>query len=133
MRILCYRDLKVWQRAMDLAVESHRITRRLPSSERFALANQIRRSAMSVPANIAEGHSRHHRDDFLRFLSIARGSLAELESHLLIAAHLGYIEGVDLAPLITKASEVSRMLAGLVRALRRSRRGEGRAARKARP
>src|SRR5262249_50090727 len=79
-----YRDLKVWQRALDMTVECYRLSRTLPGSEVYGLSSQIRRASVSVPANIAEGHGRKHLGDYLHHPSVARGSLMELETHLVI-------------------------------------------------
>jgi four helix bundle protein len=111
------RDLMVWKKALDLAVASYDIARRLPTEERFALASQIRRSADSVPANIAEGSGRVQRREFARFLRIARGSLKELETHVEIARRVGYVDAADCAPALRLADEVSRMLTALRRSL----------------
>ena len=75
-----YRDLKVWQESMDLTPEVYRLQRKLPKEETYGLGDQIRRAAVSIPANIAEGHARQHTKEFLQYLAIARGSLAELET-----------------------------------------------------
>jgi len=77
MTIRSYRDLKVWQKAMDLAVDCYRLSRRLPRSEMYGLSSQMQRSAASIPANIAEGHGREHLGDYLHHLSMANGSLME--------------------------------------------------------
>ena len=82
MAIRHYRDLEVWQRAMDLVEQVYRIAKTLPAEERYGLTSQIQRAAVSIPANVAEGHGRTHRGDYLHHLSIARGSLAELETQL---------------------------------------------------
>jgi four helix bundle protein len=91
MMIETYRDLKVWQKAMDLVVEIYQITKKFPKEELFPLTSQIQRAVTSVPTNIAEGHGRLHRPEYIRFLSIAMGSLMETETHLHIAIRLGYI------------------------------------------
>ena len=119
MRIRSYRDLDVWRKAVDLTVECYRLTRSLPRDERFGLSAQIRRAAISVAANIAEGHGRTHRGDYLRHLSIAHGSLTELETHLLIATRLQYVDCSATACASQLSSDVSRMLARLKAALRR--------------
>ena len=85
-----YRDLQVWQRSMKLVVVVYRLTEHFPKSEAYGLTNQIRRAAVSIPSNIAEGHARTNRE-FGRFLRIARGSMAELETQLEIAMHLEYL------------------------------------------
>jgi four helix bundle protein len=116
--IRSYRDLKVWEKAMDLVVESYRLSNLLPKSEMFGLAAQIRRAAVSIPGNIAEGHGRDHLGDYLRHLSIANGSLMELETHFIVMTRLSYakIEEVDNA--LDLAGEVGRMLAGLTSKLK---------------
>ena len=119
MTITSYRDLKVWQRAMDLVVESYELTKYLPQMEVYGLASQTRRAAVSIPANIAEGHGRDHLGDYLRHLSVANGSLMELETHLLIAQRLGYVSSDQVEPMLTGTAELGRMLAGLSRSLRR--------------
>ena len=118
--IRCYRDLVVWQRAIEVAEASYGLARGLPSGERFGLAQQIRKAGTSIPANIAEGHGREHRGDYLRFLSIAKGSLMELETHVLLAERLGYVGPEATSPLLSKTAEVSRMLSRLIAALRRT-------------
>ncbi len=85
MSIQNYKELEVWQIAMDLAETCYQITRGFPKEELFGLTSQIRRAAVSIPANIAEGHARHHTKEYLQFLGVARGSLMELETHLLVA------------------------------------------------
>ena len=116
-----YRDLEVWQKATDLVIECYRLTNRFPKSELYGLTAQIQKAAISVPANIAEGHGRDHLGDYLHHLSIANGSLMELETHLLIANKLCYLKETDLEPVLSRTAEVGRMLAGLARALRRKR------------
>jgi four helix bundle protein len=115
-----YRDLKAWTKAMDLVVESYKIAAKLPQKELYGLANQIQRAAVSVPANIAEGHGRDHLGDYLHHLSIANGSLAELETHFMIAERLAYVEKTQIEKVLEMAGEISRMLAGLSKALRKS-------------
>ena len=86
-----YQDLIVWQKAMDLVTEIYRITKNFPKEEIYGLTNQMRRAAISIPSNIAEGHARKSRAEYIRFLSIAQGSRAELETQILIAVRLGYL------------------------------------------
>lgn len=117
-RIKSYRDLTVWQKGMDLVELCYRLTARLPSEERYGLTSQIRRSASSVPANIAEGHGRWHLAEKLHHLSIANGSLKELETHLLIAVRLGYLESEHIAEAMNLADQIGRMLHVLARKLR---------------
>ncbi|MGH9433421.1 MAG: four helix bundle protein [Terriglobia bacterium] len=114
----CYKDLKVWARAMSLVEESYKLTKLLAKNEEYGLAAQIRRAAVSIPANIAEGHGREHLGDYLHHLSVANGSLMELETHFLIANRLSFIKTEQLEAALSLSSEVGRMLAGLVRSLK---------------
>jgi four helix bundle protein len=115
--ISCYRDLEVWQKAMDLVVVSYRAAERFPRTEVYGLSSQLQRAAVSVPANIAEGHGRSHTKEYLHHLSIAYGSLMEVETHLLIAEKLSYLEQAQLAAALELSARVGRMLNGLMRAL----------------
>jgi four helix bundle protein len=121
MLIKSYRDLLVWQKAMDLVAESYTLSTKLPKTETYGLVSQIQRSAVSIPANIAEGHGRDHLGDYLHHLSVANGSLMELETHLLLASRLGFASASEIEPLLEKTAEVSRMLSGLTRSLKQSR------------
>ena len=114
-----YQELKVWQAAMDLAEKCHCETRSFPKEELFGLTNQIRRAAGSIPANIAEGQGRQSYRDFLRYLNIARGSLNELETHLILSRRIGLMETSIFERLLQSSDEISRMLAGLRQALKR--------------
>ena len=116
--ISSYRDLQVWQRGMDLVVESYRLTEKLPNAELYGLVSQIRRAAVSIPANVAEGHGRYHTREFLRHLSIAKGSLMELETELIAAGRLGFIPEPEVRSALRATAELGRMLAGLTRSLR---------------
>jgi len=124
-RVNGYRDLLVWQRAMDLVVAAYRLTKAFPAEERYALVQQVRRSAVSVPSNIAEGHGRNHLGDYLRHLSIARGSVMELDTQLLIAGRMGYVEQVDGDRTLAQSAEVGKMLSGLIRTLQERYHGRG--------
>ena len=112
-----YQELRVWQRAMDLAVASYRGTAAFPPDERFGLTAQIRRAAGSIPANIAEGNGRLYRGDYIRHASVARGSVKELEVHFHLAERLGYTAAKDLGEIRELCDAVSRMLTRLIRAL----------------
>ena len=118
LAVKSYRDLQVWQKAMALVVESYSVARPLLKSESYGLIGQIQRAAVSVPANIAEGHGREHLGDYVRHLSIANGSLMELETHFLIAVELRYVTHEQTAAAMSMTSEVGRMLTGLTRRLR---------------
>ena len=116
--IRSYQDLVVWQKAMHLLVATNRVIGRVRLPERYDFARQMRRAGLSVPANIAEGFGRDHLGDFLRHLSIARGSVMELETHLLALRALSLVPDQELAPLLLSADEIGRMLASLSRKLR---------------
>lgn len=113
-----YRDLLAWQKAVALVTEIYRATEKFPRSELFALTGQIRRAAVSIPSNIAEGHARTSRKEFQYFLSNARGSLAELETQLIISQNLGFINRPDLDHLQDQIGEVGRIINGLLTALK---------------
>jgi four helix bundle protein len=113
-----YEDLEVWQRAMDLVVDCYDLTRSFPKTEQFGLTPQLQRAAVSVPANIAEGQARQHTREFLRYLTIARGSLAELETHVRIAERLGYAREDVVRRMLSTTDQVGRMISGLCKSLR---------------
>src|SRR5262245_29076652 len=100
--IASYRDLDVWQLAMDIVVETYRVTRAFPAEEKFGLVAQLRRAAVAIPSNIAEGHSRLGAGDFRRFVSIARGSAAEVETQLTVAVALGFTGADGITSLSLK-------------------------------
>ena len=110
-------ELDVWRVAMDLAVEVHRLSDKLPARERLGLADQLRRSASSVPANIAEGNARHHPREFRQFLSIAQGSIAELRSHLELALRLAYLRQREVEIALGYHERVGMMLTKLVQTI----------------
>jgi four helix bundle protein len=111
-----YRDLVVWQKAMDLVEQIYRCTLSYPVEERYGLTSQMRRAAVSVPSNIAEGQGRRSTDiEFVRFLGIALGSLCELETQLEVSRRLKLVTSEQSASLQTSIEEVGRMLNGLIR------------------
>ena len=116
-----FRDLLVWQRAMELSESCYRLTERLPRGRLGSLRDQIQRSSCSIPANIAEGNGRQRIGDYLRYLSIACGSLRELQTHLELAARLGLATDAEVAQSRSLSEEVGRMLTSLTRALERRR------------
>ncbi len=118
--IRSYRDLRVWQSSIELTVECYEATKAFPTSETYGLASQTRRSATSVPANIAEGYGRESRGAYLQFLRVAQGSLKELETHLIVSERLGYLDAVTLESLLSRAEEVGKMLRGLIRRLEKA-------------
>ncbi|MEA3399892.1 MAG: four helix bundle protein [Armatimonadota bacterium] len=108
----------MWQKGCDLTVAVHELTRRLPREERYGLSAQMRDAAASVPANIAEGAARGSRGDFVRFLRIAAGSLAELDTFIEVCQRLDYASARDLASLRAMTEEVGKMLFGLIASVR---------------
>jgi four helix bundle protein len=114
-KINSYRELIAWQRAMDLAAAVYDASRDWPREERYGLTSQARRSAVSIPANIAEGYGRESTNAYLNFLRIARGSLRELETQLLIAQRVGVAESTAIEPLLRSADELGKILHGLIR------------------
>lgn len=115
--IQSYRDLVVWQRGVELSLDIYRCTGDFPADERFGLVSQLRRAAVSVPSNIAEGFGRGSRQDYLRFLKVARGSLFELETQLTIACRLEYLPQQAFERLDELSKEVGRVLSGLIKSL----------------
>src|SRR5690242_11053213 len=114
-----YRDLEVWQQAMLMVEAIYRQSVRSPAEERFGLLSQIRRAAVSVPANIAEGYARVHRAEYVHHLSIAQGSIAEIETLLAIAARLGYVKRAEALPVWTLLQQIGKMLRQMIVSLRR--------------
>lgn len=122
MAIPDYRGLIVWQKAMDLVTRCYRASQSFPDDERFGITSQLRRVAMSVPANIAEGSGRGTRKAFANYLWIANGSLRELETHLTVAERLGYLSAEAVREAMSRTSEIGRLLVGLRRSLKRPKR-----------
>jgi four helix bundle protein len=112
-----YRDLRVWQAAMDFAANIYQITRELPADERFGLCSQLRRAAVSIPSNIAEGHTRGSTKEFRRYIGMAMGSLSECETQLLLAWRIGFLEESSIAPLLNHADQLGRQLRNLKKKL----------------
>lgn len=119
-RLTSYQDLIVWQKAMDLVVDVYEATRSWPDEERFGRTSQVRRGAVSVVSNIAEGEGRTGTREFLHSLSLARGSLLEVEPQLTIAQRLGYFGDTTGAKLLQRTEEVGRLLLGSIKSLRGS-------------
>jgi len=109
-----FRELRVWQKGMDLAEVVYRTTEDFPKREWYGLASQMRRAAVSVPSNIAEGQGRLTSADWLRFLGQARGSLYELETQIILAGRLGYIEPSEIDAISDRATDAGRSLAGFL-------------------
>lgn len=109
-----YEDLLVWQKSMDLVEEVYRLINLLPQEENFGICAQMRRAAVSIPSNIAEGQSRHTTREFINFLSIANGSKSELRTQLQICIRLGYITDIQTEKAMMLCEEVSKMLSALI-------------------
>jgi four helix bundle protein len=116
-----YRDLVAWQRAIDLVEACYRLSRTFPRDELFGLTSQLRRAAVSVAANIAEGYGRQTLPAYIGFLRIAQGSLKEVETHLIIAGRVGIASDADLSPILSLCDEQGRLTRALINALGRSR------------
>jgi four helix bundle protein len=119
--VTSYRDLVVWARAMDLVEDCYKLSKQIPQSEMYGLTSQIRRAAVSIPANITEGHGRKTLGDYIQHISIANGSLKELETLLLIADRLHYVKESEIRPALARCAEIGRMLASLIQKLRQKR------------
>lgn len=117
MKTSDFRQLRVWQQAMDIVVDVYAIIRTLPVEERFSLCDQMRRSAISIPSNIAEGQSRNSSKEFIHFLSISRGSIAELQTQLILCDRLGYIEESVVSGLLFRLKDNDKMIRGLMKAI----------------
>jgi four helix bundle protein len=115
--IQSYRDLGVWQKAMALSVSCYRLTKLFPKDEMYGMTSQIRRAAVSVAANIAEGHGRESTKSFIHFLQISQGSLKELETHFILASEVELARKEAVEPLLAASDELGRMLRGLIRSL----------------
>ena len=120
MKVKTYQELIVWQKAMDLVESVYKASQTFPREEVYALTSQIRRAAVSIASNIAEGQGRRTTSDFLRHLSIAYGSLLETETQLLIAKRLRYLGDTNLEEVMKQTAEVGRLLNGLMASLSQS-------------
>jgi four helix bundle protein len=119
MAVKDYRELIAWQKAMDLVERVYSITKRFPREELYGLISQIRRASVSIPSNIAEGQARRTTKDFLHFLAVSYGSLKEVETQILIAERLGYIQQEDVALSLNLTKEVAQLISGLTNSLER--------------
>ena len=117
MKTSDYKELQVWHKAIDLVVEIYKISKLLPKEEVYGISDQLRRSAVSIPSNIAEGQSRNSVKEFIQFLSIARGSLAELETQLLICIKVNMLSEDNIADAQNITTEVGKMIKGLMNKL----------------
>jgi four helix bundle protein len=112
-----YRELLVWQKAMDLVIETYALTAKFPKSEQFGLSTQLQRAAVSIPSNIAEGHARKSRLEFSHHLSYSRGSLAEVETQMILANRLGYVNREAIKTFWSLSQEVGKMLTPMIATL----------------
>jgi four helix bundle protein len=113
-----HKNLDVWQNSVEFVTEIYMLTNAFPENEKFGLTNQIRRSAVSIPSNIAEGAGRHSKKEFSRFLNIAQGSATELETQLIISKNLDFIDYEQYENVVEKLTSIMKMLSGLVRSLK---------------
>ena len=118
MAVSSYRQLVVWQKAIELVLEVYRATQDFPKEEMYGLTSQLRRAAVSVPSNIAEGQGRFSTGEFKQFLGHAKGSLFELQTQVVIAQKLGFMKDKVASKLVALSDEVGRMLSGLLSSLR---------------
>jgi four helix bundle protein len=118
MSIQSYRDLRVWQEGIQLTTSIYRLTDSFPPREQYGLISQLRRCAVSIPSNIAEGHARLSTREYLRQVSIALGSTAELETHLYIARELGYASADSIAEALVQADQLGKQLRSLTKSLK---------------
>ena len=123
MEVHSYRDLRVWQIGMDIVGQVYEVTRNFPKAEVFGLTSQIQRAAVSVPSNVAEGHARGGTREFLHFITISLGSLAELETQLVIAHRLKYVDNETLGRVLLMCNALGKMLRALQKSLKDKARG----------
>ena len=116
-----YRDLLIWQRGMALVTYVYSLTKLFPKDEQYSITSQIRRSAVSIPSNIAEGFGGHHKQDYLRFLEIARGSLYELQTQLEISKNVNYLNKEELTKTIEMCNELEKMLNSFIKTIAQSK------------
>ena len=114
MEIQDFKDLIVWHKAMDLTAEIYRLTKKLPKDELYGLTNQLRRAAVSIPSNIAEGNGRFSQREYARFLSVARGSKSEVETQLLLCVKLDYLEQSETEAALGLCTEIGKMLTVMI-------------------
>jgi four helix bundle protein len=117
MTVKSFRDLRVWQAAMELVEKIYRFTQKFPAQEMYGLTSQLRRAAVSIPSNIAEGHTRAHTKEYLNFLSVTQGSLAELQTQIEIAIRLGYLARSGANEVLDDSVSLSKQLYALRNAI----------------
>ena len=116
-KIKTYRDLDIWKTGIGIVKDVYGLTKGFPQHELYGLVSQMRRSAVSIPSNVADGFRRYHNREYRQFLYVALGSCAELETHITIAKELGYIEGSEEAELLETLDHVCRMISNLIKKL----------------
>ena len=115
-----HHNLEVWKRSLDFVTKIYKVTTKFPNEEKFGLVSQMRRAAVSIPSNIAEGAARNSKKEFINFLHIAQGSASELETQIYISANLSFISKDQTDPLLQELEEISKMIIGLQKSLRKS-------------
>ena len=115
-----YKELRVWQKAMDLVIETYKLCQYLPKEETYGLSAQMRRAAVSIPSNIAEGQARKNKREFIHFLTIAQGSLAELQTQIEICVRLGYIREEQIIETEISFEEIGKMITNLMKNLQQA-------------
>ena len=121
MALKSYRELEVWKRSRELVKNIYLLTHRLPSNEKFGITSQMRSAVISIPGNIAEGYGRIHAGDYIHHLSMARGSLYELETYVILIVDLKYFTKQEITPLWKEVDEINRMLSKLILVLKNKR------------
>ena len=116
-KVKTYKDLIVWQKAMEMTIALYQIVKKLPKEETYALGDQMRRAAISIPSNIAEGFGRNSKKEYLQFLYIANGSVYELETQLLLCVQIKYLTEVEIQPLISLLSEIGKIIMTITKKL----------------
>ena len=117
-KIKNYRDLVVWQKAMDLTTMLYQIVRKLPKEETYALSDQMRRAAISIPSNIAEGFGRNSTKEYTHFLYITKGSVCELETQLMLCVRIEYLTEIEIQPIMILLEEIGKMIATITKNLK---------------
>jgi len=117
VKIKSFKDLNIWMRSIKIVKEIYQISKLFPKEEVYGLTNQVRRSAISIPSNIAEGFARFHNKEYRQFLFISLGSCAELSTQMIIALHLGYVENKKADQLLNEIDEISKMTMSLIKKL----------------
>lgn len=125
MTLASYHDLLAWQRAIDFVVAAYKLTGQFPRTEVYGLTAQLQRAAVSIPSNIAEGAGRIHTGEYIHHAGIARGSLFEAETQIIVAQRLGYVSEEEIRPLLSAVSEVGRLRHGLIASLERKLKPDG--------